>query len=43
MPVLEVWQNNPAVEFPNYSAGTWGPEAADGNNWLTPTHVEHKC
>jgi glucose-6-phosphate 1-dehydrogenase len=49
MPVIEVWQNNPALEFPNYSAGTWGPEAAetlvaaDGNSWLTPTHIEHKC
>ena len=43
MPVLEVWANNPANDFPNYAAGTWGPEIAeslvaqDGNSWLTPT------
>ncbi|HNM13176.1 MAG TPA: glucose-6-phosphate dehydrogenase, partial [bacterium] len=28
MPVLEHWKNNKA-EFPNYVAGSWGPEAAD--------------
>ncbi|MCK6541601.1 glucose-6-phosphate dehydrogenase [bacterium] len=28
MPVLEHWKNNKA-EFPNYAAGSWGPEAAD--------------
>lgn len=43
MPILEVWRNNPAPDFPNYTAGSWGPEtsesliARDGNNWLTPT------
>ncbi len=43
MPILEVWTDNPAPDFPNYSAGSWGPEPAesliarDGNNWLTPT------
>jgi glucose-6-phosphate 1-dehydrogenase len=43
MPVLEAWSNNPPDDFPNYSAGTWGPETAealvaqDGNSWLTPT------
>lgn len=43
MPVLETWANNPANDFPNYAAGTWGPESAealvaqDGNSWLTPT------
>jgi len=43
MPVLEAWEANPAVDFPNYAAGTWGPESAtmlvarDGNNWLAPT------
>ena len=42
-PVLEVWQANPAPDFPNYAAGSWGPETAesliarDGNHWLTPT------
>jgi glucose-6-phosphate 1-dehydrogenase len=43
MPVLEAWADNPPNDFPNYAAGTWGPEsaealvAADGNSWLTPT------
>jgi glucose-6-phosphate 1-dehydrogenase len=37
-PVLEKWKNT-EIEFPNYPAGTWGPEAADkmitltGRNW----------
>ncbi len=43
MPILNSWQNNPAPDFPNYAAGSWGPETAesllagDGNSWLTPT------
>ncbi|MDO8988806.1 MAG: glucose-6-phosphate dehydrogenase [Sideroxyarcus sp.] len=43
MPVIEVWAENPALDFPNYAAGSWGPESADlmvardGNSWLTPT------
>jgi glucose-6-phosphate 1-dehydrogenase len=38
-PVLEHWRKNPAADFPNYAAGTWGPEAADellaeqGHSW----------
>lgn len=28
MPILNVWASNPATNFPNYHAGTWGPEAA---------------
>lgn len=46
MPVLEVWEENPASDFPNYAAGSWGPEAAeilvsrDGKSWLTPTLAE---
>lgn len=42
-PILEVWADNPAPDFPNYAAGSWGPETAesliarDGNNWLAPT------
>jgi len=44
-PILEVWEENPAPDFPNYTSGTWGPEAAealiarDGRNWMTPTLV----
>ncbi|MGR6035473.1 MAG: glucose-6-phosphate dehydrogenase [Candidatus Nitrosoglobus sp.] len=46
MPVLDVWGSNPATNFPNYRAGTWGPESAEilithsGRSWLTPTLFE---
>ena len=37
MPVLDVWDHTPpARPFPNYTAGTWGPEEADdllGKEW----------
>jgi glucose-6-phosphate 1-dehydrogenase len=42
MPVLEHWEAT-AASFPNYAAGSWGPEtadtllAADGRHWLLPT------
>ncbi len=42
MPVLEVWENEKPVDFPNYSAGTWGPQSADklinkqGHHWILP-------
>ncbi len=42
MPILNAWEKKPATDFfPNYSAGTWGPEAADkflereGRRWRT--------
>jgi glucose-6-phosphate 1-dehydrogenase len=28
-PIVESWLDAPAPEFPNYPAGTWGPEAAE--------------
>jgi glucose-6-phosphate 1-dehydrogenase len=28
-PVLDVWQALLPRDFPNYAAGTWGPEASD--------------
>jgi len=28
-PILEAWAANPAKDFPNYEAGTWGPECSD--------------
>ncbi len=28
-PVLEVWGNKDPEDFPNYSAGSWGPRSAD--------------
>ena len=39
-PVLEAWAKNPPTDFPNYEAGTWGPEcsdkllAKDGRKWF---------
>ncbi len=41
-PVLVSWAGRQA-DFPNYAAGSWGPESAerlinqDGRGWLTPT------
>ena len=38
-PIVDSWASSPAPEFPNYDAGTWGPEAAeqllvrDGRRW----------
>ena len=38
-PVLDVWKALPGRDFPNYGAGSWGPEAAielmarDGREW----------
>jgi glucose-6-phosphate 1-dehydrogenase len=38
-PILQVWGALPPHHFPNYAAGTWGPEeanqliAADGRHW----------
>ena len=43
MPILEAWETVPATSFPNYPAGTWGPEAADallardGRSWYNPS------
>jgi glucose-6-phosphate 1-dehydrogenase len=43
MPVLEAWESMPPPDFPNYAAGTWGPEdaevliARDGRTWFQPT------
>ena len=40
-PILEAWNNNPPTDFPNYAAGTWGPEAAlrliqrDQHQWFS--------
>lgn len=41
MPILNSWQSNKSLNFPNYSAGSWGPEIAealiaqDGFHWFT--------
>jgi glucose-6-phosphate 1-dehydrogenase len=40
-PILTAWEAVPPLDFPNYQAGTWGPEAAealiakDGSSWQT--------
>jgi glucose-6-phosphate 1-dehydrogenase len=44
MPVLDVWAVAPPSDFPNYAAGTWGPEAtqgllARGHSWPLPTEL----
>jgi glucose-6-phosphate 1-dehydrogenase len=45
-PVLETWGAIRPTDFPNYQAGTWGPEAADiliaqdGRNWVMPTFLQ---
>jgi glucose-6-phosphate 1-dehydrogenase len=39
MPILDVWKALPPRNFPNYPAGSWGPQAAeemlarDGRQW----------
>lgn len=39
-PMLDVWREEPAPEFPSYPTGSWGPEAAfhllerDGRRWI---------
>ena len=44
--ILEGWESSAPVDFPNYQAGTWGPEAAealiaqDGRSWVLPDVVE---
>ena len=45
MPVLDVWAVAPPSDFPNYAAGTWGPEAAQGllaqqgHSWPLPMEL----
>ena len=42
-PVLEAWETITPADFPNYPAGTWGPEEAelltaqDGHSWYSST------
>ncbi len=41
MPILNAWESKKSLSFPNYSAGTWGPEVAealiaqDGYHWFS--------
>ena len=45
-PIMEVWNMVKSADFPNYLAGTWGPEEADtliaqdGISWITPTALQ---
>jgi glucose-6-phosphate 1-dehydrogenase len=45
-PILDFWDTSKPADFPNYQAGSWGPEAADilvargGHSWLMPTMLE---
>jgi glucose-6-phosphate 1-dehydrogenase len=44
MPVLNVWSVAPPSDFPNYAAGIWGPEEAQGlldhgHSWPLPTDL----
>jgi len=43
-PVLDIWEATPPSDFPNYSAGSWGPEAmqellAPSHRWPLPTDL----
>ena len=45
MPILEVWAVAPPGDFPNYAAGTWGPEnaqglLAQGHSWPVPSELK---
>jgi glucose-6-phosphate 1-dehydrogenase len=51
-PILAAWESVPPVDFPNYPAGSWGPESAealiarDGRSWTVPldaTAAENEC
>jgi glucose-6-phosphate 1-dehydrogenase len=47
-PILEGWSAVTPEEFPNYPAGSWGPEEAqvliakDGRSWLLPSCYENQ-
>jgi glucose-6-phosphate 1-dehydrogenase len=42
MPIIAAWENMPPSDFPNYAAGSWGPDSAvtllarEGRNWWVP-------
>lgn len=46
-PILDMWESVRPTDFPNYQAGSWGPETADiliardGRSWTMPTFL--KC
>lgn len=47
MPVLKAWSAKIPEDFPNYKAGTWGPEPTEGffnpgHSWSSPTELVNK-
>ena len=46
-PIMDCWAARTPVDFPNYAAGSWGPEdaealiAKDAHHWVS-LPVEHK-
>lgn len=44
-PILEAWESRDSLDFPNYAAGTWGPESAEaliarqGHIWALNMHT----
>ncbi len=42
MPIITMWEDVSPTDFPNYPAGSWGPDSAvtllarDGRNWWVP-------
>ncbi|HTV60220.1 MAG TPA: glucose-6-phosphate dehydrogenase [Verrucomicrobiae bacterium] len=48
-PILDVWNALPPREFPNYAAGSWGPQQAedllrrDGRDWHVPSAPAQVC
>ena len=45
-PILDVWKALPPRDFPNYAAGSWGPDAAtellrcEGREWRNPGRTQ---
>ena len=48
MPILDMWAISPPIDFPNYDAGTWGPEASnkllarEGHSWPLPLEISRR-
>jgi glucose-6-phosphate 1-dehydrogenase len=48
-PVLKTWEEIAQVDFPNYTAGSWGPESAetliarDGRSWVNPVFIDDEA
>lgn len=44
-PIMEAWSSRVPVDFPNYTAGSWGPEdaealiAKDGHHWVSLPNI----